>query len=106
MQGALLAIAFMTLIGVPIARTRGLQGIGLAFLYGSGWMFFALLALSLLHISWTVVAVVIAGLLACLVAVLPGSRQPSNPATRFHWLDLLTLITLTGFTIFATIFPM
>jgi len=112
MQGALLAIAFMTLIGVPIALAidrdaRGARLIGLAFLYGSGWMFISLLALSLLHIRWSVVTLVIAGIAGCLVALLPGiPRQPDNPATRFHWLDLATLVTLTGFTIFATIFPM
>ena len=46
MQGALLAIALMTVIGLPIAlgidcHARGPLLIGTAFLYGSGWMFVA-----------------------------------------------------------------
>ena len=112
MQGALLAIAFMTLIGVPIAlgidrSARGPLLIGSAFLYASGWMFFALLALSTLHIKWTVVTVAIAGLLGALAFFIkthpgPGTRD----AGRWHWLDLLTLITLAGFTIFATIWSL
>ena len=112
MVGALLAVAFMTLIGIPIAlgvdrNARGPLLFGTAFLYASGWMFFALLAMSLLHIKWTIPTVSIAGLLAVTMLAFkrnpgPGTRDPG----RFHWLDGLTLITLIGFSIFATIWPM
>ena len=112
MQGALLAIAFMTLIGLPIAlsvdRTaRGPLLIGTAFLYASGWMFFALLAMSLLHITWTVVTITIVGLLTVIVLVFTRHSAPgTRHSVRMHSLDLLTLVTFAGFTIFATIWSL
>jgi hypothetical protein len=112
MQGALLAIAFMTLIGVPIAlgvdrSARGPLLIGTAFLYASGWMFFALLAMSLLHVQWTVATITIAGLLALVVLFFSRHSAPgTRHSVRMHPLDLLTLITVAGFTIFATIWQL
>ena len=111
MVGALLAVAFMTLVGVPIALgvdrdARGPLLIGTAFLYGSGWMFFALLALSTLHIKWTIAAITIAGLLAFCVLFAPHPPPATRHPPRLHWLDLLTLLTLIGFAVFATIWPM
>jgi hypothetical protein len=112
MVGALLAVAFMALIGILIAlgvdrNARGPLLFGTGFLYASGWMSFALLAMSLLHIKWTISTVTIAGLLAFSMLALkrnpgPGTRDPG----RWHWLDLLTLVTIAGFSIFATIWPM
>src|SRR5438045_2896548 len=107
MHGALLAIAFMTLVGVPIAlgvdrSARGPLLIGTAFLYANGWMFFALLAMSTLHIKWTVATVTVAGLLAAVALIFTGHRaRGTGHSVRLHWLDLLTLITVVGFTIFA-----
>src|SRR6266550_1619816 len=112
MLGALLAIAFMTLIGMPIAlgvdrSARGPLLIGIAFLYASGWMFLALLAMSTLHIRWTMATITIAGLLSVLLLLIPRhSALGTRHSVRFHWLDLLTLITVAGFTIFATIWQL
>src|SRR2546423_8913278 len=102
----------MTLIGVPIALgvDRGARGpllIGTAFLYASGWMFFALLAMSTLHIRWTIPTVTIGGLLAAVALIFTGHRAPgTGHSVRWHWLDLLTLVTVAGYTIFATIWQL
>jgi hypothetical protein len=96
----------MTVIGIPIALAvdrdaRGPLLIGLAFLYGSGWIFLDLLIVP----HWTVVVVTIVALLpSCLVA-LSFKRQPGHPETRqlrFHWLDIPTLVSIAGFGFFAT----
>jgi hypothetical protein len=115
MAAVIIAILSMIVIGLPIAlaldRTaRGILLLGLALLYGSGWIFVVLLAFAALHIQWTVLLVTIGGLLSFLVAWLPKrSWQPGNSATRqikFHWLDIPTLVSLIGFTFFATAAPL
>jgi len=115
MAAVIIAILSMIVIGLPIALTldrsaRGLSLLGLAFLYGSGWIFVVLLAFAALHIQWTVLLVTIGGLLSFLVAWLPKrSWQPGNSVTRqlkFHWLDIPTLVSLIGFAFFATAAPL
>ncbi len=117
MLAVLIAILSMTVLGLPIVlaidrQARGPSLLGLAFLYGSGLVFVVLLALSILHVRWTVVTVTVIGLLSCSVAWLLGVRarqQPSNPATQQlkpHWLDIPTLVSITGFALFATAAPL
>ncbi len=121
MTAALVAILSMTVLGLPVAlavdrQSRGPLLLGTAFLYGSGAIFVVLLALSILHVRWTVLTVTIGSLavwlLGCWVARLLNNSetlQPSNPATRQpkpHWLDLATLVTITGFGLYTTLAPM
>ena len=47
-----------------LMRARGPLPLGTAYLYGSGLIFLMMLALSVEHIRWTVVSVVVAGLAA------------------------------------------
>ena len=118
MLAVLIAILSIIVLGLPVTlavdrSARGLLLVGLAFLYGSGLVFLVMLALSMLHIAWTLVTVT-AGLLGCSVAGLLVWRrltqQPtSNPATqqlRLHWLDIPTAISMIGFTLFATAAPL
>ncbi len=54
----------------------------------------------------------IGGLLGCLVPWLlrgKNTQQPSNPATeqqKLHWLDIPTVVSITGFALFATAAPL
>src|SRR5687768_2944192 len=113
MAAALVSIVSMAVLGLPIAlavdrRARGPLLIGTAFLYGSGLVFFVLLALAVIGVRWTLVTVV-AGLLGCWVASValywsrrnPETQQPSNPAGP-HILDLITVLTLAGYALYAT----
>ncbi len=117
MLAVVIAILSMIVIGLPITlavdrQARGPLLVGLAFLYGSGWVFLAMLALAILHIQWTMVTATIGGLLGCLVPWLlrgKNTQQPSNPATeqqKLHWLDIPTVVSITGFALFATAAPL
>jgi len=117
MLAVVIAILSMIVIGLPITlavdrQARGPLLVGLAFLYGSGWVFLAMLALAILHIQWTMVTATIAVLLGCSVAWLLRAfftQQPSNQATQqleIHWLDIPTLVSITGFALFATAAPL
>jgi hypothetical protein len=112
----LIAILTLTAFGIPIAlvvdrRARGPLLIGTAFLYGSGTMFLVLLAMSILHIRWTLISIAISALLIfCAAAFIarktgnPATRQPGNPSP--HVLDLITLLTITGYALYATLAPL
>jgi hypothetical protein len=116
MTSTLIAILTLTAFGIPIAlaidrRARGPLLVGTAFLYGSGTMFLVLLAMSILHIRWTLISVAISALLIfCAAAFIarrtgnPATRQPGNPSP--HVLDLITLLTITGYAIYATLAPL
>jgi len=102
----------MIVIGLPIAlaidRTaRGPMLIGLALLYGSGWIFLALLALAILHIQWTVVMIAIVAILP-LVLLLRPPRHSALGTRHFepHWLDIPTFVSMLGFAFFATAAPL
>ncbi|HUJ13595.1 MAG TPA: glycosyltransferase family 39 protein [Thermoanaerobaculia bacterium] len=105
MLAVVVAILSMTVIGLPIAlaldRTlRGPQLIGLAFLYGSGWIWIDLLIVP----HWSIVLVAIVGLLPLLLFL--RRTQDSGPRTqdavRPHWLDIPTAVSVIGFGFFAT----
>jgi hypothetical protein len=117
MAAAIVSIVSMAVLGLPIAlavdrRARGPLLIGTAFLYGNGLVFFVLLALSVIGVRWTLVTVV-AGLLGCWVAGIalvcfrrnPETQKPSNPA-GLHILDAITLLTLTGYALYAMLAPL
>ena len=114
MAAALVSIVSMAVLGLPVAlaadrRARGPLLVGTAFLYGSGLVFFVLLALSVIGVRWSLITVV-AGLLGCWVAAVviwwlrrnQVTQKPGNPV-RPHLLDLITLLTLTGYALYATI---
>jgi hypothetical protein len=116
MAAILITILALLVAGLPIAlavdrRARGALLIGVAFLYGSGLVFVALLALSILHIKWTLISATVAGLLGCLVAWWAARRRSAQHSAlsthhvSLHWLDLVTLLTLIGYTVFATLAP-
>src|SRR6059058_1187449 len=65
MTAALLAILTITVIGLPLTiavdrAARGARLLGLAFLYGSAAVMYALMLLSLVRIPWTALAAGIA----------------------------------------------
>jgi len=114
MAAVLVSILSLVVLGLPVAlavdrRARGPLLIGTAYLYGSGLIFFVLLALSVAHVRWTLMSVAVAGLPGCLVAWLvawhlgnQATGQPGNPV-RPHLLDLITLLTLAGYALYATL---
>ena len=119
MMAVIVAILSLTLAGVPVTlaidrRARGPLLLGISFLYGSALVFFVMLALSIVHVPWTLVTVAVGMLLSCLVAWLlrvflpqqpskPATQQPSNP--RPHWLDIASAVTIAGYALFATVAP-
>src|SRR4051812_35913617 len=74
MAAVLIAILALTVLGIPfvLAVDRDaapLRLLGLAFLYGSGAIYFVLLGLSALHVRWTLIGVTIAALLVLVLCV-------------------------------------
>jgi hypothetical protein len=115
MTSALIAILSLEVLGIPIAlavdrNARGPLLIGTAFLYGSGAMFLLLLSLSIAHIGWTLISVTIAALLIfCAAAFVARRTRTTNgrqPPVAPHLLDVLTLVTLTGYAFYATLAPL
>jgi len=113
MAAVLVAIAIMTVVGLPltIALDRSARGpllLGLAFLYGSAAAFFALLLLSVLHIEWT--STTTTGMLMIIaIAAAVASRRSTQHSVlstqhcRPHPLDAATLLIAVGYTAYATI---
>src|SRR6185436_9647225 len=98
-------------LGIPFVLAADsdaapLRLLGLAFLYGAGAMHFVLLALSALHIPWSLVSVTIAAVLAMLPCLAALRTQHSGLSTRLHWLDAASLLTPIGFACYATIAPL
>ncbi len=112
MAPVLIAILSLTVLGIPfvLAVDRDappLRLLGLACLYGTGVIYFVLLALSVLHVRWNLISVTIA---AIVVAV--GARCAPRPVgahsvrPRLHLVDLLTLLTSFAFASYATLAPL
>jgi hypothetical protein len=113
MAAVLVAIAIMTVVGLPltIALDRSARGpllVGLAFLYGSAATFFAMLLLSVLHIGWTSTTTTAALMIIAIAAAVVAKRSTQHSALstqhcRPHPLDLVTLLIAAGYTAYATI---
>ncbi len=115
MTAPLLAILSMTVLGLPVTlavdrRVRGPLLIGASFLYGSGAIFFILLALSVIKLRWTLPAVILAALAVfCAASILARRRAAAGklqPATHAHVFDVVTLFALTGYALYATLAPL
>ena len=110
MTAILIALSSLIILGIPVTlavdrRARGPLLVGTSFLYGCGLIFFTLLALSIVHIRWTIVIVTIAVLLiwSALWFVKSPATGDRRPAAKTHWLDLLTIWTLIGYALYATL---
>jgi hypothetical protein len=106
MAAALIAVLSLTVLGVPfvLALDRDappLRLLGLAILYGTGAVYFVLLALSVLHVRWTLLDVSIAVLLMS-AAMPPLSWRRHGRRTPLHLVDLCALLTPIAFSIYAT----
>jgi hypothetical protein len=112
MAAVLIAILSLTVLGIPLvlALDRAappLRLLGLAFLYGTGAIYFVLLALSVVHVRWSLINVTIAALiLVALPFAKSLSTQHSALSTRLHVLDLASLIAPTALAFYATIAPL
>jgi hypothetical protein len=113
----LIAILALVVLGIPIAlsvdrNARGALLAGTSFLYGSGAIFLELLALSVVHVRWTLVSATITALLvstaAAVVARMRAPVQPTRPPVivRPHLFDGGTLLTLVGYAVYATLAPL
>jgi hypothetical protein len=113
MTSVLVAILSLAVLGIPIAlnadrRSRGAMLIGTAYLFGSGAMFFVLVALSVVHLRWTLLSVTLTALAVfCLATILIKRPDPlgprASPPPKPHPFDLLTVVTLTGYALYATL---
>ncbi len=114
MTSTLVAILSLTVLGIPITlavdrRARGALLVGASFLYGSGAMFVVLLALSIVQVRWTLITVTATALAISCSAAFIARRKPGNPASQQpsnlkpHLLDLITLLTLTGYALYVTL---
>ena len=111
MAPVLIAIVSLVVLGIPVTlaldrRARGALLLGTAFLYGSGTIFLVLLALSIFHVTWTllsaaIVALIVWSALWFVRTPATGDRRPATP----HLLDVVTLWTVLGYAIYATIAP-
>jgi hypothetical protein len=110
MTATLAAILTLTVLGIPIVLTvdrsaRGPLLVGTAFLYGSGTMSFVLLALSIVHVHWTLLSVAIPSLVIFCAASFFARRTAGIAAetanTKPHLLDLFTLFTVIPYALYA-----
>jgi hypothetical protein len=111
MAPVLIAILSLTVLGIPfvLAVDRDappLRLLGLACLYGTGVIYFVLLALSVLHVRWTLISVTIAAIVVTVPFIRRLSTQHSALSTHLHVLDLFTLLTPFAFAWYATIAPL
>ena len=112
MAPVLVAILSLTVLGIPfvLAVDRAaspLRLLGLAFLYGTGVIYFVLLALSVLHVRWSLLSVTIAAIVVAVgarCAPLPVGAHSVRP--RLHVVDLFALLTPLAFAFYATIAPL
>jgi hypothetical protein len=116
MTAAIIAILAMTVIGLPVtlALDRAARGpilLGLAVLYGSGAVWLVLLIESVAGVRWTLISVTIGALaVAVPAAVLARRTQDAGRSTTSpvlsplsSLLDAATLLTLLGYSQFATL---
>jgi hypothetical protein len=112
MTASLIAILSLTVFGIPIAlavdrRARGPLLIGTSFLYGSGAIYFVMLALSIVHLPWTLTSVTIGALVIfCGTAFVVVRRKTTvvhEVAARPHLFDIITLLTVAGYALYATL---
>ena len=115
MTSILIAILSLAASGIPITlavdrRARGPLLVGTAFLYGSGTIFVVLLTMSILHIHWTLISVAVAALLIfCATAFIARKQRTTDnrqPTTRPHVLDAITILTIAGYALYATLAPL
>jgi hypothetical protein len=112
MAAVLIAILTLTVLGIPLVlaldrNASPLRILGLAFLYGTGEIYFVLLALSVLHIRWSLLSVTIAALIlaggARCAPLRVGSVGAHGVRPRFHIVDLFVLAAPIAFTCYASI---
>jgi hypothetical protein len=111
MTATLVAILTLAVLGIPIAltvdrRARGPLLVGAAFLYGSGTMSLELLALSVVHVRWTLLSVAIPSLVIFCAAAFfarprAGAEGDRTVNTKPHLLDLFTVFTIGGYALYA-----
>ena len=111
MAAVLIAILSLTVLGIPLvlALDRAappLRLLGLAFLYGTGAIYFVLLALSIVHVHWSLISVTIAALILVSPFLRSLSPQSSVLSPPLHVLDLASLIAPTALAFYATIAPL
>lgn len=114
MAATLIAILTIVVLGLPAVlavdrHARGVLLVGLAFLYGTGIVAFALLGLSILGIAWTLLSVAcccVVVFLGCFALSRRTAQQHNNTTTQPHWLDVFTLITIAGYAFYATLAPL
>jgi hypothetical protein len=105
----MIALALALIAGLPVARLADrnaplLRWIGEAMLLGIAICAGVLFAISCIGVNWTltrfaIVMIVISAALALRIRRAPIARE------RWHVFDLLTLATLIGYALFATIAP-
>ena len=105
-------VALLTTIvlGIPITlaidrNARGTTLLGLAYLYGTGLIYFVELALALAGVHWTLLNVTLIAIVASIVPLAPrrGERGRGEGRARFNIVDAATLIVVAAYTSFATI---
>jgi hypothetical protein len=112
MAAALIAILSLIVLGIPLVlavdrNASPLRLLGLAFLYGCGAIYLVLLALSVLHIRWSLLSVTIAALLCGGQALWPVLRRRREEGQArvpvLHAVDLAALIAPAALACYATI---
>jgi len=110
MTAAIVAIFIAFLVGLPIARivhreADRLELAGTAFLHGTGAIFLLLMGLSVLGIPASIAVVGVALLAVFAVATAFAMRKRPNTAKTpaLHVVDILTVATLAGYALYATL---
>ena len=104
------ALTLALLVGFPVARRADrdaplLRLLGESFLLGIGICALTLFAISVCGARWSVLLALLILLVVAYGPALAGRPAKGGPHTRFHLIDLLTLATVVGYALFATIAP-
>jgi hypothetical protein len=100
MAPVLIAILSLTVLGIPFVlavdrEAPPLRLLGLACLYGTGVIYFVLLALSVLHVRWTLVSVTIAAIFVTVPFIRRLSTQHAALSTVFMSVPIASISSST-----------
>jgi len=110
MIAALITIALLTAAGFPFAMAlhpdaRAGARTGEAFFVGCAWIPLVMFVLSLIHVRWSLPAIIVCSVIPPLL-LLRRQKRAEASKTRFTAIDLVTALLVVLYAIYTTLGPM